>query len=91
MSGAVQSSTAIPHDELQPDHHLPSYLLGSFTTMTSMRWNLSRVMVREGEERLLARELGVMSSVSQLLLLMGHCPATQSQKLKLVFEPVMLG
>ena len=61
--------------------------------MTSMRWNLSRVVIREGEERLLARELGMMSSVShpQLLLLMGHCPATHSQKLKLVFEPVMLG
>ena len=54
---------------------------------------MTRVTVREGEERLLARELGIMTSLAhpQLLLLMGHCPATQRQTLKLVFEPVLLG
>jgi serine/threonine protein kinase len=67
--------------------------MGSFTTMNSRLWNMTRVTVREGEERLLDRELGMMASLThpQLLLLMGHCPATERENLILVFEPVLLG
>ena len=64
MSGALYSSVAIPHADLQPDRHLPSYRLGSFTTMANKVWNMSRVMVREGDELLLSRELDIMTSMT---------------------------
>ena len=72
MSGTVNCATVIHHSELQSDPHLPSYSMGSFTTMSSRLWNMTRVTVREGEERLLARELGMMTSLThpQLLLLL---------------------
>ena len=90
------SGSCVPivnHSELTPDPRLPSYHLGSFTTMSSMVWNMTRVTVRKGEERLLARELGMLSKMSnpQLLLMMGHCPPTGRENLKLVFEPVLMG
>ena len=67
--------------------------MGSFTTMSSSMWNMTRVTIREGEERLLTKELGMLTNLAhpQLLLLMGHCPATGRENLKLVFEPVLLG
>ena len=61
--------------------------------MASKIWNMSRVMVREGDERLLSWERDIMTSMThpQLLLLMGHCPPNQKQKLKLVYEPITIG
>ena len=83
----------ISHNSLIPDRNVPAYYMGSFSTMHSSYWNMTRVSVREGEERLLARERGIIASIvhPSLMLLMGQCLATETDNLKLVFEPVMLG
>ena len=83
----------ISHNALTPDNNFPAYYMGSFSTMHSAIWNMSRVSVREGEERLLSRERDILASIVHpaLLLLMGQCLATKMDNLKLVFEPVMLG
>jgi hypothetical protein len=83
----------ISHNSLIPDRNVPAYYMGSFSTMHSSYWNMTRVSVREGEERLLARERDIIASIvhPSLMLLMGQCLPTETDNLKLVFEPVMLG
>jgi len=78
----------ISEAELKRSDVLPSYKLGSFTTMMSHSWKQIPVSVRRGERGVLVRELRTMSELvhPQLLLLMGH-----TARLELVFEPVVLG
>ena len=78
----------ISRGELEPDHHLPSYRASHNTDMRAYKWRSSRVTVREGCRTTLAKELSVLSQLAhpQLLLRMG-----QTEDLRIMFEPVMMG
>ena len=69
FSPLVEPGTSITSTD---SNKMPLFHMDDEFTMRSRLWNMTRVTVREVEERLLARELGMMTSLThpQLLLLL---------------------
>ena len=61
ISDRVSLNMLISEAELKRSDVLPSYKLGSFTTMMSHSWKQIPVSVRRGERGVLVRELRTMS------------------------------